>query len=405
MRAGFALELISKLPKLGPYQCLFLLEALHELRAEEAVAAALEEAASAVGATCAVHAFWGATLYRPQDLPSAAQFRAAAGAKPLQAGRGGAAAGPVTGEDGRTGTNPEAVDLSRVAVMPGVMTDFIKGVSAHARVCPPMPAPERLQPPPPLPERFMLDIPVDARAAYSAAGAYEALEALEELTSISYTGGDGKRSAPGPAPDAADGADTLAMHLQFRDFFIFSALRAGDWLGRPGGQHGAKPRQPWAPPSCSALSRWCAGRTGLPFVDAAMRELGATGFMNNRGRQNAASFFAKGLHQDWRLGAAVFQALLIDHDTAVNAGNWAYNAGVGADPRNRTFRTVSQGTKYDSEARYIRAWVPELAGLEPDLAHEPWRLPADEVAALGYPAPMVAPATQIAVGPKRGGAR
>ena len=89
--------------------------------------------------------------------------------------------------------------------------------------------------------------------------------------------------------------------LMTRDFFIFSALKAGSALQRPGGLHGEDPPQPWAPPDPDAFRRWCRGKTGLPFVDAAMRELACNGFINNRGRQNAANLFAKA-----RLGPAIF---------------------------------------------------------------------------------------------------
>ena len=88
--------------------------------------------------------------------------------------------------------------------------------------------------------------------------------------------------------------------LVTRDFFIFSAVKAGSALQRPGGLHGEDPPQPWAPLDPGTFRRWCRGETGLPFVDAAMRELASTGFMNNRGRQNTANLFSKA-----RLGPAV----------------------------------------------------------------------------------------------------
>ena len=101
------------------------------------------------------------------------------------------------------------------------------------------------------------------------------------------------------------------------------------------------------------------------------------------------------LGQDWRVGAAVFESLLVDHDYAVNTVNWAYFAGVGNDPRNRVFRTVSQGLKYDPQAALVHQWVPELAGLVPELAHQPWKLPADGPHA-AYIAPLASPQTQVA---------
>lgn len=165
----------------------------------------------------------------------------------------------------------------------------------------------------------------------------------------------------------------------------------------------------------AGFERWACGQTGLPFVDACMRELGGSGFMSNRGRQNVASFLAKGLQIDWRRGALLFESLLVDHDFAVNTLNWAYNSGTGNDPRNRQFKTVSQGEQYDPDAVLIQAWVPELAHLPAPQAHRPWEAgPGGGAAAVAelrgssadgpaacvpddgvYPPPMVDPAGQI----------
>jgi deoxyribodipyrimidine photo-lyase len=88
-----------------------------------------------------------------------------------------------------------------------------------------------------------------------------------------------------------------------------------------------------------------------------MRELAATGFMSNRGRQNVASYLVHDLGVDWRWGAAYFEQQLIDYDPASNWGNWAYIAGVGNDPRpNRKFNTRSQAERYDPEGRYVAVW-------------------------------------------------
>lgn len=106
--------------------------------------------------------------------------------------------------------------------------------------------------------------------------------------------------------------------------------------------------------------RWALGLTGLPLIDAGMRELLATGYMSNRCRQNCASVLAKDLRLDWRYGAEFFQWLLIDHDIGSNWGNWRYFSGVGADPKQRHFCSISQGMKYDADAAFIKLWVPEL---------------------------------------------
>ena len=104
------------------------------------------------------------------------------------------------------------------------------------------------------------------------------------------------------------------------------------------------------------------------------------------------NFTSQDLEEDWRQGAALFESLLLDCDAAVNYCNWNYFAGVGNDPRNRKFKTVSQGETYDAEALLAKQWVPELAGLPTALRHRPW-LATGGVP--GYPAPLVDPAGHI----------
>lgn len=145
------------------------------------------------------------------------------------------------------------------------------------------------------------------------------------------------------------------------------------------------------------ITAWARGRTGFPFVDASMRQLMTTGFTSNRCRQNAASFLAVSLRQDWRLGAEVFQSLLIDHDAGLNWGNWAYVAGVGRDPRRgRVFRTVTQGELYDPNGAFIMTWVRELHitvdGSDIRCVHRPWES-ADQQEM--YPPPIVDVSSQI----------
>ena len=141
---------------------------------------------------------------------------------------------------------------------------------------------------------------------------------------------------------------------------------------------------------------WAEGKTGVPFVDANMRELKYTGWMSNRGRQNVASFLVKDLGLDWRLGAEWFESQLLDHDVCSNYGNWNYAAGIGNDPReNRKFNMIKQGLDYDAEGDYVRLWVKELEGLKGSKAHIPWTLPAYDLNKAGvdlgitYPKPMV----------------
>jgi deoxyribodipyrimidine photo-lyase len=126
-----------------------------------------------------------------------------------------------------------------------------------------------------------------------------------------------------------------------------------------------------------------------------MRELNETGFMSNRGRQNVASFLADALGIDWRQGAAYFESRLVDYDVCSNWGNWAYQAGVGNDSRDGHFDVLDQGKRYDSNAAYIRHWLPELDALPADACHEPWNLSSSQQEMYGvelgedYPEPMI----------------
>lgn len=117
---------------------------------------------------------------------------------------------------------------------------------------------------------------------------------------------------------------------------------------------------------------WCEGRTGYPIVDACMRQLLATGWMSNRGRQITANFLTKVLNVDWRMGADWFERNLIDYDVASNWGNWQYQAGVGTDGREfRVFHPVKQAAEHDPESEFVRKWLPELAGISANEARMP----------------------------------
>jgi deoxyribodipyrimidine photo-lyase len=126
-----------------------------------------------------------------------------------------------------------------------------------------------------------------------------------------------------------------------------------------------------------------------------MRELNATGYMSNRGRQNVASFLANNCRVDWRRGAAYFETGLVDYDPASNYGNWAYQSQVGNDARDSYFNVVKQARRYDADADYVKRWCPELEPLPPEYAHEPWTMMPKEQAAHGvvlgedYPEPVL----------------
>ncbi len=124
---------------------------------------------------------------------------------------------------------------------------------------------------------------------------------------------------------------------------------------------------------------WAEGRTGVPFIDANMRELNATGWMSNRGRQNTASFLVRDLKVNWQMGAEYFESLLIDYDPCSNWGNWNYVAGVGSDPReDRYFNILTQARNYDPNGDYVRLWCPELSEVPREKIHRPDLISANE---------------------------
>lgn len=146
---------------------------------------------------------------------------------------------------------------------------------------------------------------------------------------------------------------------------------------------------------------WRAGRTGYPLIDAAMRQLFASGWMHNRLRMVTASFLSKDLGLDWRRGEAWFAEKLLDFDLAANNGGWQWAASTGCDaqPWFRIFNPVTQSEKFDAEGRFIRRYVPELAGLPTKFIHAPWKMSAAQQADCGvrigrdYPLPVVDHAT------------
>ena len=118
---------------------------------------------------------------------------------------------------------------------------------------------------------------------------------------------------------------------------------------------------------------WCNGETGVPFIDANMKELVATGFMSNRGRQNVASYLVRELDVDWRWGAAFFEQHLVDYDVASNWGNWASVAGVGPfQSKDRGFNILLQATRYDKAGHFVRHWLPDLERVSTQDVHWPW---------------------------------
>jgi deoxyribodipyrimidine photo-lyase len=160
------------------------------------------------------------------------------------------------------------------------------------------------------------------------------------------------------------------FELLWRDYFRLMAKKYGNRIFLKSGPQGKS--LPHLKNNQKMFDLWAEGRTGVPFVDAHMRELNATGWMSNRGRQNAASFLVKDLKVNWVMGAEYFESLLLDYDPASNYGNWNYVAGVGSDAReDRYFNQLTQARNYDPNADFVRLWCPELQNVPGDRAHRP----------------------------------
>lgn len=168
-----------------------------------------------------------------------------------------------------------------------------------------------------------------------------------------------------------ESVNLLIFELLWRDFMRLYAWQVENKLFL---LHGCQPvdtSRRWSRDQHRFLA-WCEGRTGYPFIDACMKELVASGYCSNRGRQVVASFLINDLGLDWRLGASFFEAHLLDYDVCSNYGNWQYAAGVGRDPRSlRYFQPIKQAYLYDPEALFIRTWCPELSHLSTEALQDP----------------------------------
>lgn len=146
----------------------------------------------------------------------------------------------------------------------------------------------------------------------------------------------------------------LFFELIWRDYFKYISLKHKNKIFQIDGILHTKYEWKF---NQKAFQQWAFGNTKLPFINANMKELLHTGWMSNRGRQNVASFWAKEWEQDWRVGAAYFESMLIDYDVHSNYGNWMYNAGVGNDPRDRKFNIARQAEMYDSKGLFQKLWT------------------------------------------------
>ena len=146
----------------------------------------------------------------------------------------------------------------------------------------------------------------------------------------------------------------LIFELIWRDYFKYISMKFDNNIFKLGG---ILKKDYWWSKDENVIDKWINGETQDDFVNANMIELKETGWMSNRGRQNVASYFAKELEIDWRIGAAYFEEQLLDYDVHSNYGNWMYVSGVGNDPRDRKFNTQMQAERYDGNGRFRKLWL------------------------------------------------
>lgn len=339
-----------------------------------------------------LHSFWGHTLYHRDDLPFS------------------------------------------IEQLPELFTQFRKQVECRSAIRPILPAPQSLPPlphlaPGPLPELqdLGLELPLpDPRAQLTFRGGetvgmarldhyfwkQDRLRLYKETRNGMLNPEDSSKFSPWLALGCLspryiyeqvqdyesqriqnDSTYWLIFELLWRDYFRFICAKHSTKVFLPAGLQGIS--IPWKQ-DWERFDLWREGMTGFPLVDANLRELAATGYLSNRGRQNVASFLTKNLGIDWRMGAEWFESMLLDYDVCSNWGNWNYTAGVGNDARGfRFFNIVKQSKDYDPQGEYVKHWLPELANLPTSKVHEPWKLLPVEQQRFGlrlgvdYPRPVV----------------
>ncbi|MCL9775741.1 deoxyribodipyrimidine photo-lyase [Vibrio methylphosphonaticus] len=222
-------------------------------------------------------------------------------------------------------------------------------------------------------------------SAYLAIGALSARQCVARLY-LDATMSNGQE------PTLSEGAEIWLSELIWREFYQHLVYFEPK-LSRRHGYLSWERNLIWQGNE-EAFTQWCNGVTGYPIVDAAMRQLNATGWMHNRLRMIAASFLIKDLHVDWRWGEAYFMSKLVDGDFAANNGGWQWCASTGCDgqPYFRIFNPIRQGERFDAQGEFIRQWIPELANVPNRHIHQPWLWEACQK--LEYPEPIVDHKTQ-----------
>jgi deoxyribodipyrimidine photo-lyase len=297
----------------------------------------------------------------------------------------------------RTGS-PYAVAPGRV-IKPSdgtpykVYTPFYKAWCAHGWRAPAKTPKEITAPQPPEKYRAFPDFPVPEGATIIKAGEAAALQRFKEFTKNGLDSYDENRNFAG-----IDGTSKMSSYLKFGEIHPRTLLaglgdsKAHDTFRKEIAWrefyadvlfHNPNTDTEYYTPKFKEMrydkpgkqfEAWCEGKTGYPFVDAAMRQLVAEGWMHNRTRMVVASFLVKDLHLEWQLGERYFAQHLVDYDVASNAHGWQWTAGTGTDasPYYRVFNPIEQGRRFDENGDYIRKYVPELAHLSAAEIHEPW---------------------------------
>ena len=286
----------------------------------------------------------------------------------------------------------------------GVYTPFSRACLALGPPRDPLPAPQAMPPAPTVSSDRLSDWHLLPTVPDWAGGLREtwapgeagARDRLDKFLTGTISGYAAQRDVPG-----VEGTSMLSPHLRFGEISatqVYHAIRSraegegankfiNELLWREFSHHllWHHPMLPDAPlrPDFASMSwrddpagleAWRHGRTGVPIVDAGMRQLWHTGWMHNRVRMIVASFLIKHLLIDWRLGEQWFWDTLVDADLANNAASWQWVAGCGADaaPFFRVFNPVLQGQKFDPEGAYVRRWLPELRTVDNRYIHSPW---------------------------------
>ncbi|MDX1314698.1 MAG: DASH family cryptochrome [Eudoraea sp.] len=293
--------------------------------------------------------------------------------------------------------HPEDIPYGQFENIPNVFTQFRKKCEKYSSVRPCLPAPDKRAQSlkvketriPNLEDLGFESFDTDPRSAFPFSGGEEQAklrvqEYFWETRKLSYykhtrNGLVGKDYSSKLSPWLANGSisaryiywevkkyekeivrnqDTywLIFELIWRDYFKYVSLKHGNRIFFRSGI--LNKDYSWSDNQAIRES-WINGTTREPFVNANMKELANTGWMSNRGRQNVASYWAKELEQDWRIGAAYFESMLLDYDVHSNWGNWMYNSGVGNDPRDRKFNIRLQADRYDGEGKFQRLWLQE----------------------------------------------